>query len=134
MNFIPCRLVGKGTEIMAEVQDAFGRVQYLPVPNPRALASMSGKDVILGLRPEKITEPLQHKEQEPLISHLQLKVLVTEPTGADTMLVSELNGEQVDCRVGPRFGVKPGEITDLMLDMSLAVFFDPQTGARLDRA
>ena len=134
MNFIPCRLVGKGAEIMVEVQDANGKVQYLPVPNPQALASMSGKEVILGLRPEKITEPLPYKESEPLIRHLQLKVLVTEPTGADTMVVTEINGEQVDCRVGPRFAVKPGEVTDLMLDMSLAVFFDPQTGERIDRA
>ena len=133
MNFIAAKLAGSAAAVTVEVTDANGAVQQLPVPNSAALASQIGKEVVLGLRPEKITEPLPHKEGEPLVRHLTMPVLVTEPTGADTMVVSELNGTQVDCRLGPRFDVAPGQTTDLMIDMSLAVFFDKDTGERIDR-
>jgi multiple sugar transport system ATP-binding protein len=132
MNFIPVRLSGADGAIAVEVADANGKIAHLPVPRSDKLQGMAGREVILGLRPEKITEPLPYKEGEPMVTHLQMPVLVTEPTGADTMVVSQLNGVQVDCRLGPRFCVKPGSVTELMVDMSLAVFFDKDSGARID--
>lgn len=133
MNFVPVRLIGSGDEVVAEIKDADGKRQTLPVPTSQALKSKLGEQVLLGIRPEKITEPLPQKAEDPMVRRVRMPVLVTEPTGADTMVVSELNGTQVDCRLGPRFETQPGQTTELMVDMGLAVFFDQQTGERIDR-
>jgi multiple sugar transport system ATP-binding protein len=62
------------------------------------------------------------------------KVLVTEPTGADTMLVAEVNGVEINCRINPGYSTPVGQVVPLMFDMSKVVFFDPTTEERIDRA
>jgi len=133
MNFIPCKVVSADGETGVEITDAAGNPVFLPVPNGDKLSAAVGQMVTLGLRPEMVTDPQIHKSGEAWVREVSLPVLITEPTGADTMLVTRINETEVDCRVAPRFDVSAGETVSLMIDMSMAVFFDPQTEERLDR-
>jgi multiple sugar transport system ATP-binding protein len=134
MNFVPCTLVAGDNGIGVEVTDGNGNPSWLPVPNAERLGGYVGKQVILGVRPEMITDPVPHKAGETMVRHVPMRVLVTEPTGADTMLVTELNGVEINCRINPGYSTPVGEVVSLMFDMAKVVFFDPTTEERLDRA
>ncbi len=133
MNFVPCTLVAGDNGIGVEVTDGAGNPTWLPVPSPERLSAYVGKQVTLGVRPEMITDPVPHKVDDAMVRQVPMKVLVTEPTGADTMLVSEANGVEISCRINPGYSTPVGEVVPLMFDMSKVVFFDPTTEARIDR-
>ena len=59
------------------------------------------------------------------------KVEVTEPTGADTLVLVYLNGQEVNCRVHPAEAKSAGEMMDMMFNMEKAVFFNADTEARI---
>ena len=50
-----------------------------------------------------------------------------QPTGPDTLVLIHLNGVPVTCRVHPEAPARPGQLLNLMFDLSKLVFFDPQT-------
>jgi multiple sugar transport system ATP-binding protein len=58
-------------------------------------------------------------------------VKITEPTGPDTLIVILGNDEEITCRIHPDVDVAPGRKIALSMDMSKALFFDPQTGERI---
>ncbi|NVK41346.1 MAG: ABC transporter ATP-binding protein [Oceanospirillaceae bacterium] len=133
MNFVPCRLAAGDNGLGVEILDGNGNPTWLPVPHPERLSGVAGQEVVLGIRPEMITDPVPHKADQPLVRQVPMKVLVTEPTGADTMLVTEINGVEINCRINPGYSTPVGETVPLMFDMSKAVFFDPKNEARIDR-
>lgn len=133
MNFIPCPLVQSDQGIGVEIQSTHGAPVWLPLPSTYGLECFVGKTVTLGLRPEMITDPVPHKADSTLVREVEVKIEVTEPTGADTMVVTELAGTEVNCRINPQYPVTPGQQATLMFDMSKAVLFDPITEVRLDR-
>jgi multiple sugar transport system ATP-binding protein len=57
---------------------------------------------------------------------------VVEPTGPDTIVVSQLNGKRLLSRVHPSADPRPGQIATLLFDVSKAVLFDPESGTRID--
>jgi multiple sugar transport system ATP-binding protein len=61
-----------------------------------------------------------------------MRVEVIEPTGPDTLVVTQLNDKQLVSRVHPATNPIPGENINLLFDVSKAVLFNPQTGDRLD--
>lgn len=132
MNFMSVVLVKNGEGYGVEFIDGNGQKIILPMPQTMDLSAYVGKTVTLGLRPEMITDPVPHKENMDTVVSVDVKVEVIEPTGADTMVVTEVNGVEVNCRVNPRYPVKPAEVASLMFDMSKAVLFDAQTQARID--
>ena len=99
----------------------------LPIPQGYDLSSYIGKKVILGIRPEMITEPVQHKAGRPDIAVISLKTLLTEAMGADTMVLTQLADKELNCRINPSHPVQLNQYSDFMFDMSKAVFFDPQS-------
>jgi multiple sugar transport system ATP-binding protein len=134
MNFVPCTLVASDRGLGVEITDGAGNPSWLPVPNAERLGGYVGKQVILGVRPEMITDPVPHKAGEAMVCEVPMQVLVTEPTGADTMLVAEVNGVEINCRINPGYSTPVGQIVPLMFDMGKVVFFDPTTEERIDRA
>lgn len=70
----------------------------------------------LGLRPEHIT--LDDT------SAWRGKVLVVEPTGADTYVVLETGAGRVTVRTQPQLVVKPGESIGLRVDGNHANWFE----------
>lgn len=131
MNFIHCDIAEAAGQLV--VQLTSGDVAYeLPIPNPpKALAERVGNKIIMGIRPEQITHAIPHMMDNADVAIVPCTVEVTEPTGADTLVLVYLNGQEVNCRVHPAEAKKVGQSMDLMFNMEKAVFFDAATEARI---
>jgi multiple sugar transport system ATP-binding protein len=131
MNFINCQLVPLGSSIGLRVETEVG-TEVLPVHSAEAqLKPYLGREVIVGLRPEKITHKIEGIVDTEQVQTLRCKVRVAEPTGPDTLLMVNMNGKDVVCRVHPDHAKRHGEEIELSLDCSKLVYFDPQTELRI---
>jgi multiple sugar transport system ATP-binding protein len=127
MNFLKGKVADLGSGIAFEAEHE-GR--HTPLPLPAATAGMRqwiGREVVLGLRPERITDPDSRQGARTLDCRIDL----IEPTGPDTIVYTRLNGAKVGCRVRPGAARHAGETIRLAFDMSQAVLFDPQTELRI---
>jgi len=89
-----------------------------------------GKDIIFGIRPEDIhDEPVFIEASQG--SKINVKIDVSELTGAETMLYSSLEGQDFVARVDSRTDIKPGQNLELAFDMNKAHFFDVSTESRI---
>ncbi|MFD1382844.1 ABC transporter ATP-binding protein [Rhodanobacter aciditrophus] len=130
MNFIPAKVVEQAGSYALELQAS--QPTIVPFPKPESLANHVGKEILLGLRPEMITEPQPHKEGADFVVTADVDVEVTEPMGADTMILTRVQGAEVNCRSNPAYPAKSGETIAMMFDTSKAVAFDKDSGVRLD--
>lgn len=88
------------------------------------------KDIILGVRPEDIhDEPVFIESSQG--SKINALIEVSELTGAETMLYSQLNNTDFVARVDSRTQAKPGETIELAFDMNKCHFFDAETEKRI---
>jgi len=128
MNFVPCEL-SKGDEGYALLLESAGKVSRLAVNQDiDGLANYVGQKVVLGIRPEQIT---QTSEDKPDSMVMPCAVEIVEPTGPDTMVTIRLNDVKTVCRVHPTAKCQAGEPMSLQFDVSKAVFFDPETELRI---
>ena len=126
MNFIPCRVSATG-ELLVETSNQSLR---LAIPQQSTLVGHGLQEVILGLRPEMLTEPKPEKTGEwivPLTMHFD----VTEPMGADTIAIGEWNGVEVLARLSPEAGLAAGQHTPIQVNLSKSVLFHTTTGERI---
>jgi multiple sugar transport system ATP-binding protein len=100
-------------------------------PAARALAGFAGKSVILGLRPEAITDPAGADRGSEATVSSDCLVEVVEPAGSDTFAVTRLAGIEVIARMRADADVRPGQMAPFAFNMEKAVLFDPETGRRL---
>ena len=108
MNFLRGRLNGASV--------AVGNGISLPVKTKLE----SGRDVLLGVRPEHLAVAADGVPAE---------VVLVEPTGADTQIFCKLAGTDVTAVVRERHDLRPGE--SIRLRPQLTYLFDPSSGARL---
>jgi multiple sugar transport system ATP-binding protein len=125
MNFIPCRMEGgnEGLSIRLNDQLAF------PVPAARAdhyRGHMQNGKLLLGLRPEHITEAGAHLE--PGEVPFEARLDVTEPMGMETLVYFPLNGTQVCGRVNPNAGAREGTPLRLAANLNNMHLIDDATG------
>jgi multiple sugar transport system ATP-binding protein len=130
MNVMPARVVVKDGIPHAEIKDAKGAVQNLRFSQPN-LADWSGKDILLGIRPESITDPDGADRNSKNIVSLRNLVGVTEPAGADTFVAMELGGKDIIARMRADANVRSGQEFDFAINMEKAVAFDPNTEERI---
>jgi len=135
MNFLKGMLVAHGAGT-AFTLDHHGAATLLPLPSHLAgAASWTGKEVILGVRPEHITDAESarasggHDGYAP--TEVSCTVELTEPTGPDTMVFSWFNNTRVTCRTHPRSAAVPGQKMNIAFDLWKAVLFDPKTEQRI---
>ena len=131
MNVIPCDVEGDGDGIALVLEVDGTRHRVSPGHAAPALVRSGKRRVLLGLRPEKITERNAARVDPTQCHLLPAKVEVYEPTGPDTLLIVRINGETVCCRVHPEEARRPGETMELQIDLSKAVYFDPENEERL---
>ncbi|MGI4983558.1 MAG: ABC transporter ATP-binding protein [Janthinobacterium lividum] len=93
------------------------------------LQGQIGREVILGLRPEQITD--RESGHTGLMQSISIRPDVLEPTGPDTLLFFQLNGARVISRVHPGAVTALGRDVPLWFDVSKAVLFDAATEARI---
>ncbi len=127
MNLFPAKVQSEGGETSVLIDRREGGAVALPVANANGLASYAGRETIVGIRPEAITEA-GHGDGGATAECL---VDVVEPAGADTYVVTHLGGKEVVARLGADCRLAAGEKTPFAFNMNKAVFFDPQTEARI---
>jgi len=129
MNFITVKPVIEGNEVFAAVENG-GRSMRLALPFAAdKLRSHVGRDVILGVRPEQITDI--SSAHGDVGQELGCLIDLVEPTGPDTLLTTRLNGAAVTCRTHPKEAVLPGQTMQLSFNLSKAALFDPASGERI---
>jgi multiple sugar transport system ATP-binding protein len=94
-------------------------------PVERVSQGRDGQAVSYGIRPGDIS--LKDSGQG-----IAAKVIVVEPTGAETELLLEVGGTQIVTVMHGRTDAKPDDIVQLNIDANKAHIFEAQTGKRLD--
>jgi multiple sugar transport system ATP-binding protein len=128
MNFIPCRLEDVGGTLQIRLTD---RIAF-PLPPARAARynSLPRTDkLLLGLRPEHLTESRAHLE--PGVETFDTVLDVTEPMGMETLVYFGLDGTPVCGRVNPNAGAKDGAPMRLAMDLNNMHLLNEATGAVL---
>ncbi len=122
MNTIPARLEAHAGRPVVVVGDT-----HLPAP-PSIAPEWLGKPVILGIRPECIAEPTRQfgDGTAPSLT-ITAPVEMTEPTGAETIVVLRLGGTKILARVAPDIRLVPGAPATFAVDARKLCLFDPQT-------
>ncbi|MFX3624168.1 MAG: ABC transporter ATP-binding protein [Ectobacillus sp.] len=104
-----------------------GKLKYLREQN------YTGKEVIMGIRPEDIhDEPVFINSAEG--ATVNAKIEVAELLGAESMLYSQVGGQDFVARVDSRTDFKPGQNLVLGFDMNKVHFFDVETESRIRSA
>ena len=130
MNVVPAQVVLQDGVPHAQITDAMGVPQFLKFSQPN-LADWAGKPIILGIRPEAITDPEGADRNSRNIVPLTNQISVTEPAGADTFVTMTLGGKDVVARMRADVNVDPGAVFDFAVNMEKAVAFDPKTEERI---
>ncbi|WP_375308652.1 sn-glycerol-3-phosphate ABC transporter ATP-binding protein UgpC [Bradyrhizobium sp. A11] len=128
MNFIPCRLEDVGGTLQIRLTD---RIAF-PLPPARAARYNSlprTNKLLLGLRPEHLTE--SHAHLEPGVETFDTVLDVTEPMGMETLVYFGLDGTPVCGRVNPNAGAKDGAPMRLAMDLNNMHLLNEATGAVL---
>lgn len=133
MNFLTCDVVEASGQYGVTFTNTAGEKTLVPLAHidRNILKQCVGQSVILGIRPEQITQTRLSKQDRKNAVIFNATLDILEPTGADTLVHITLNGQGINCRVDPYHVGKAGENMPLMMDVSKAVLFDPQTQARI---
>jgi multiple sugar transport system ATP-binding protein len=125
MNFLPCRLEDVGGRLNVRLTD---RVAF-PLPPERAARYQGvgrGERLLLGLRPEHITEANSHLG--PGVECFDAVLDVTEPMGMETLIYFTLDGTPVCGRVDPNAGARVGGALRLAVDLNRMHLLNEVTG------
>jgi len=133
MNLMPAKVCMIEGQLNFEVTTKEpGMSLLLPVGrDQQAIKAYLGQQVTLGLRPETITDPSSANQSEGQIHEADLLVELTEPTGADMFVVTNLGGQEVVARMRARCAAVAGEKTRFAFDVSRNVAFDASSGERI---
>ncbi len=128
MNFIPCRLEETAGIPHLRLTD---RIAF-PLPSGRAARYQDvarNEKLLLGLRPEHITEASAHPE--PGVEAFDAVLDVTEPMGMETLIYFTLEGTEICGRVSPNAGARDGGPLRLAVDLNNMHLLNEVTGAVL---
>jgi multiple sugar transport system ATP-binding protein len=126
MNTIAARLEPGPSGPVAVVGEGEDAIR-LPAPSSVAQEWL-GKPVVLGIRPECIAEPTRTFGADPATTiKITAPVEMTEPTGAETIVMMRLGGEKALSRIAPDIHLAPGSIATFAVDTRRICLFDPST-------
>ncbi|MEB0137210.1 sn-glycerol-3-phosphate ABC transporter ATP-binding protein UgpC [Actimicrobium sp. CCC2.4] len=138
MNFLRGKLAAQGAGAVFELEHG-GTITALPLPDSLlqspGLMTRIGHEVILGIRPEHVTDAESARNNVASDAYCPTEVSCTvemvEPTGPDTMVFVWFNQTRATCRTHPRAGAMPRGVITLAFDLSKAVLFDPVSEERI---
>jgi len=125
MNIFPARVEAAPNGVQAIIGQGEDAVA---LALPDACAPHTGRTVMLGLRPECIAEEHRHAGHGLV---LEAPVEMSEPTGAETIVVLRIGGERALARVAPDMRPGTGSRARFSLDMRRVCLFNPGTGMLL---
>jgi len=127
MNTLAARLEAAADGIVAVIGHGEAAVR-LPV---QAAQRWVGRDVVLGIRPECITEPTRQFGDASSVLTILAPVEMIEPTGAETIVVLRLGNERALGRVSADLRPRLNELARFAVDTRKINLFDPSTGDRI---
>jgi multiple sugar transport system ATP-binding protein len=117
MNFLPGTLRRNGSAAHVELHDGTRLLA------PHRAGGVDGQPVVFGSRPEHLALATG--------SGLPVQVVVTEPTGADTLVSCRHQGAEVSVVFRERHAFEPGSTIHLQPDLQHAHLFDAASGERI---
>lgn len=133
MNFLSGTL-DRGTFYVASKEGAEGSSVVLPLPE--AVAKMAegytGKDAILGIRPEHFSVPLDG--ERPDLPALEVTATLVEALGSEKLVHFSVLGQSMVANVPTQHPVGMGDSLWIVPKLSHAHLFDAQTQERLTSA
>ena len=130
MNVVPAKVAMKGGKPVAIVELHDGSKTSLPFSQDN-MAEWGGRDIMLGVRPETITDEDAADRKSANIAQMTNRIVVTEPAGSDTFVTMTLGGKDVIARMRSDADVRPGADFPFAVNMEKAVAFDPETEKRI---
>ena len=94
----------------------------LPLPASADIASLGGRQLVYGIRPEHI---------RVMTGGIEGRVSLVEGTGSEIFARLDCQGEDVACLFRERLDVRFGDTMHIAVDPSSAHLFDKQTGKRI---
>jgi multiple sugar transport system ATP-binding protein len=125
MNFLPCRLEEANDRLHIRLTD---RIAF-PLPPARAARYQSvsrNERLLLGIRPEHITEIRPHPE--PGIEPFEAVLDVTEPMGMETLVYFTLDATPACGCVNPNAGARDGAPLRMAMDLNNMHLLNETTG------
>jgi multiple sugar transport system ATP-binding protein len=131
MNLLPAKVVSGKAGLQLELaQD--GKPVRLAIPSTIVSSTLTdGQSVILGIRPEAVTDKDGADRNSNAVALLEGRVELVEPAGSDTFVITHLAGKEVTARMRADVVVRPGETVPFAFNLDKAVLFDPETQTRL---
>jgi multiple sugar transport system ATP-binding protein len=118
MNFLDATVRRTNGTAVAVAQDG----TQLPLPN--SAAGKDGQPIVYGVRPE-------HLRLVGTSEGLDGEVVVVEPTGAETLVVTRVAGQDLHAIFRERHQLNPGARITLAPDLGAVHVFDKATGQRM---
>ena len=132
MNLIEAGLIEDNGSAIATVKNADGNPCKLKLSQSvDSLRAHVGRDIILGVRPETMTDIEGADRNAGNIQQIRNRVSVIEPAGSDTFVTSVLSGKDCTSRMRVDAPVRLGEDFEFAINMDKAVIFDPESGDRI---
>jgi multiple sugar transport system ATP-binding protein len=123
MNTLPARLRTDGNALQVVIGDG---AATLPISDADGrLAPYHDAEVVLGIRPECIAESQRRFGDEQVV--LEATVEMTEPTGAETIVMLRIAGDRAIGRVAPDTRLSVGRVERFSIDTRKLCLFDPKT-------
>jgi multiple sugar transport system ATP-binding protein len=116
MNFVPVRVEADAGATRLRLADG----SAVAVARGRRLDGGSGRELLLGVRPEHVTGGGE--------APLRLSVREIEPLGPHKLLIGELAGTRFVAQVPPHLPVGIDEVCPLAIDPARLHLFDPASG------
>ena len=130
MNLIPAKLSVREDRSFVSIDCEGAKVLQFDVGAATpGRAALAGREVLLGIRPEALTEA--GTSTHPGQASFEATIDILEPTGADTYAFISLGGKSVTARCRPRVFDRRGPAR-FQLDTASVLVFDPKTEQRLD--
>jgi multiple sugar transport system ATP-binding protein len=127
MNTVPARLAQDGESLVAIVGAGQPGQATLPLPaQSTAARAYIDREIVLGIRPECISDGGKRAADIPA-TQIEAEVEVSEPTGAETIVLIRIAGVRLRARIAPDIKLPPGRPARFSIDTRTICLFDPQT-------
>ncbi len=124
MNTLPARLEVDSGAVRAVIGSGADAIR-VPVRYVGGLEAYRDAAVVLGIRPECIAEPERRFGSDPVT--IDAMVEMTEPTGAETIVMLRMAGERAIGRVAPDTRLSVGAVEQFSIDTRMLCLFDAKT-------
>ncbi len=131
MNLLPATIVAVKDRLALKIPHEKSSIEIV-IPEGIASSNLqSGQPVILGIRPESITDKDGADRNSKAIVTIDGRVELVEPAGSDTFVIAQIGEKQITARMRADVIVRPGERVPFSFNLEKAVLFDPANQRRM---